>query len=227
MEDCKQFYKDFYGANNATIAIVGDFEEAEVKSTISKQLANWKSANAYKRLEDVYVDVKPTNENIETPDKANAMFLAGMNLNLRDDDPDYPALVLGNYIFGGGFLNSRLATRIRQKEGISYGVGSQLFADSQDKSGGFMIYAIYAPENRDRLEAAYKEELEKMLKEGFTEQELKDAKSGYLQSRKVGRSQDAQLSGTLNSMLNIGRTMKFTEDFESKRNLIQSKLEWQ
>lgn len=218
LEDCKQFYKDFYGANNATIAIVGDFEEAEVKSTISKQLANWKSANAYKRLEDVYVDVKPTNENIETPDKANAMFLAGMNLNLRDDDPDYPALVLGNYIFGGGFLNSRLATRIRQKEGISYGVGSQLFADSQDKSGGFMIYAIYAPENRDRLEAAYKEELEKMLKEGFTEQELKDAKSGYLQSRKVGRSQDAQLSGTLNSMLNIGRTMKFTEDFESKIN---------
>lgn len=45
-----------------------------------------------------------------------------MNLNLRDDDPDYPALILGNYILGGGFLNSRLATRIRQKEGISYGV---------------------------------------------------------------------------------------------------------
>lgn len=103
LEDCKQFYKDFYGANNATIAIVGDFEEAEVKSTISKQLANWKSASTYKRLEDVYADVKPTNENIETPDKANAMFLAGMNLNLRDDDPDYPALVLGNYILAVDF----------------------------------------------------------------------------------------------------------------------------
>jgi predicted Zn-dependent peptidase len=45
---------------------------------------------------------------------------------LRDDDPDYAALVMGNYIIGGGFLNSRLATRIRQKEGISYGVGSWL-----------------------------------------------------------------------------------------------------
>lgn len=218
LEDCKQFYKDFYGANNASIAVVGDFDEAEVKSIVSKQLANWKSMNPYKRLEDNYVDVKPVNENIETPDKANAMFLAGMNLNIRDDDPDYPALVLGNYIFGGGFLNSRLATRIRQKEGISYGVGSQLFADAQDKSGGFMIYAIYAPENRDRLEAAYKEELEKMLKEGFTDQELTDAKSGLLQSRKVSRSQDGQLSSSLNFMLNIGRTLKFTEDFESKIN---------
>ncbi len=218
LEDCKQFYKDFYGANNATVSVVGDFEESEIKSIISKNFGTWKSASPYQRLVDDYVSVPAVNENIETPDKANAMFLAGMNLNIRDDDPDYPALVLGNYIFGGGFLNSRLATRIRQKEGISYGVGSQLFADAQDKSGGFMIYAIYAPENRDRLEAAYKEELDKMLKEGFTEQELTDAKSGYLQSRKVSRSQDAQLSGSLNSMLNIGRTMKFTEDFEAKIN---------
>ena len=60
-----------------------------------------------------------------------------MNLNVRDDDPDYPALVLGNYMLGGGFLNSRLATRIRQKDGLSYGVGSQLQASSLDKSGRF------------------------------------------------------------------------------------------
>ena len=126
----------------------------------------------------------------------------------------------GNYMLGGGFLNSRLATRIRQKEGISYGVGSQIHADAQDKTGGFMIYAIYAPENRDRLEAAYKEEIEKMLKDGFTEAEIKDAKSGYLQSRKVSRSQDNALSGALNAMLNIGRTMKYSEDFEAKINTL-------
>jgi zinc protease len=81
-----------------------------------------------------------------------------------------------------------------------------------------MVYAIYAPENRDRLEVAYKEELARMLKEGFTADEIKDAKSGLLQSRKVNRSQDNQLSGSLNAMLNIGRTMKFTEEFESKLN---------
>lgn len=220
LEDCKKFYQDFYGADHATISVVGDFDEKEVKSIISKDLGSWKSASPYKRIEDLYMSPPAVNENIETPDKANAMFLAGMNLNVRDDDPDYPALILGNYMLGGGFLNSRLATRIRQKEGISYGVGSQLYADSQDKSGGFMIYAIYAPENRDRLEAAYKEEIEKMLKDGFSAEEIKDAKSGYLQSRKVARSQDGQLSGSLNSMLNIGRTMKFTEDFENKINAL-------
>jgi zinc protease len=216
LEDCKKFYADFYGADNATMSVVGDFDEAEIKSIIKNEFGNWKSKSPYKRIEDLYLTPPPVNQNIETPDKANAMFLAGMNLNIRDDDPDYPALILGNYMLGGGFLNSRLATRIRQKEGLSYGVGSQLYADPQDKSGGFMVYAIYAPENRDKLEAAYKDEIEKMLKEGFTEQEIKDAKSGYLQSRKVQRSQDNSLSSSLNAMLNIGRTLKFTEEFESK-----------
>lgn len=218
LEDCKNFYRDFYGADHATMSVVGDFDENEVKSLVSKELGNWKSKVNYKRVEDLYMNPPVVNENIETPDKANAMFLAGMNLNLRDDDPDYPALILGNYMLGGGFLNSRLATRIRQKEGISYGVGSQLYASAQDKTGGFMVYAIYAPENRDKLEVAYKEEIEKVLKDGFTEQEIKDAKTGYLQSRKVSRSQDNSLCASLNSMLNIGRTMSFTEDFEKKLN---------
>ena len=75
-----------------------------------------------------YQDVAPSNKALETPDKANAFFIAGQNLTLRDDDPDYPALVLGNYMLGGGFLNSRLAVRIRQKDGLSYGVGSQFQA---------------------------------------------------------------------------------------------------
>ena len=40
----------------------------------------------------------------------------GLNVKLRDDNPDYPALVLGNYMLGGGFLNSRLAARIRRRK---------------------------------------------------------------------------------------------------------------
>ncbi|MBK8954625.1 MAG: insulinase family protein [Saprospiraceae bacterium] len=216
IEDLKMFYQDFYGADHSSFSVVGDFDENEVKKVVTEGLANWKSKNPYKRIADNYLEVPATNQNIETPDKANAMFLAGMNLNIRDDDPDYPALVLGNYILGGGFLNSRLATRIRQKEGLSYGVGSQLFADAQDKSGGFMAYAIYAPENRDKLETAFKEEIARMLKDGFTQQEVDDARSGLLQSRKVSRSQDNQLSGQLNSMLNINRTFKFSEEMEQK-----------
>ena len=53
---------------------------------------------------------------------------------MKDDDPDYPALVMGNYVFGGGSLSSRLGDRVRQKEGLSYGVGSFFSADSLDSA---------------------------------------------------------------------------------------------
>ncbi|MGH9846927.1 MAG: M16 family metallopeptidase [Blastocatellia bacterium] len=137
-----------------------------------------------------------------------------MNLNVRDDDPDYPALTLGNYMLGGGFLNSRLAVRIRQKEGISYGVGSSLFASSQDRSGTFMANAIYAPQNVAKLEAAFKEEIAKMLKDGFTADEVKAAKSGWLQSRQVSRANDNELVGRLSSYLDLDRTLAWDADFE-------------
>ncbi len=80
-----------------------------------------------------YHDAAAADQNFEAPDKANAFFIAGMNLAIRDDDPDFPALTLANYMLGGGFLNSRLAVRIRQKEGLSYGVGSQFNASRWTK----------------------------------------------------------------------------------------------
>ena len=61
-------------------------------------------------------------------------------------------------MLGGGFLNSRLAVRIRQKDGISYGVGSGLEAQSLDSVGTFTANAIYNPENVNRLETAFREE---------------------------------------------------------------------
>ncbi len=216
IEDIRNFHKKFYGANNATISIVGDFDEASIKSQLDKAFGSWSSKTKFNRIIDKFVAVPAKDINIETPDKANAMFLAGCNLEVKDDDADYPAMVLANYILGGGFLNSRLATRIRQKEGLSYGVGSQFFAESLDKSGGFMAYAIYAPENRDKLIAAFKEEIAKVINEGFTEQEVKDARNGLLQSRKVTRSQDNSLSGSLSSMSFLNRNMTYTIDLEKK-----------
>ena len=135
---------------------------------------------------------------------------------IRDDNPDYPALVMGNYILGGGFLNSRLAVRIRQKEGLSYGVGSQFQASSIDQNGTFFAFAIYAPQNATKLEAAFKEEIARMLKDGFTAEELKDAKSGWMQSRQLSRAQDNELVERLRNYLFLDRTVAWDADLEKK-----------
>lgn len=216
LEQAKQFYKDFYGSSNAQLTVIGDFDEKEVTKLATDLFGNWKSAKPFARVPSVYKDIAVTNQSFPTPDKANAFFVAGFNLKIRDDNPDYPALLLGNYMLGGGFLNSRLAARIRQKEGLSYGVGSGINISSLDEYGRFTASAIYAPQNVEKLEAAFKEEIARMLKDGFTAEDVEGAKSGYLQSRQVSRAQDNELAGRLNNYLFLGRTLQFDADLDAK-----------
>jgi zinc protease len=216
VEKARQFYQEFYGSSNAQLAVVGDFDEAAVMNVIRDRFVTWKSPKPYARVASVYTAATAVNQTIETPDKANAVFVAGVNLPMRDDDADYPAMVMANFMFGGGFLNSRLATRLRQKDGLSYGVNSQLQVSSLDKQGMFGARAIYAPQNAAKLETAFKEELARVLRDGFTQEELDAARTGWLQGRTVARSQDGQLAGRLATDLYLERTFKRDTDLENK-----------
>jgi zinc protease len=216
LEQARQFYRDFYGASNAMLTVVGDFDPKETAALARQLFGDWKSPKPFTRVPSLYKEVAAANQTFPAPDKANAFFVAGFNLNLRDDHPDYPALVLGNYMLGGGFLNSRIATRLRQKEGLSYGAGSSLQVSSLDQSGRFTATAIYAPQNVEKLEAAFKEEMARMVKDGFTAEEVASAKSGWLQSRQVSRAQDNELATRLNNYLFLGRTLAWDEELERK-----------
>ena len=216
LEDLKGFHRDFYGASNGEVALSGDFESDSIVEVLKEIFPDWNSPGGYQRVEYPYQEIAPANRSVETPDKANAVFIAGLPLAVSDSHSDYPALVLGNYMLGGGFLNSRLAVRIRQKEGLSYGVRAYLEARSKDEHGSFTTWAIAAPQNIEKVEAAFREEVERALQDGFTAEEIAAAKSGYLQSRQVSRSQDSRLAGTMARRLFQGRTLAWDEDFERK-----------
>jgi zinc protease len=208
-EDIKKFYSDFYNSTGASVAVVGDCDEAATVQQLTGMLQNWTSPQPFARVPRKHFTVTAATEKINTPDKKNAVYVAGLNLPLNDESPEYAPLIMGNYILGGGFLNSRLATRIRQKEGISYGVGSYLDAGTIDTTGIFGSYAIYNPENLEKLDKAYKEELGKLLKEGVTAEELKAAQSGYLQNQQVQRADDGSLARQLNTNIYFNRTMSW------------------
>ncbi len=216
LDDVKKFYGDHYNSNEATVSIVGDFDKDKISPQITKHFGNWKTPTRYERITDPYMRIKPADENINTPDKANAIFLASLPLQINDSHPDYAAMVIGNFMIGGGFLNSRLATRIRQKEGLSYGVGSWFYGSSLDDSGEFGAYAIYAPENRDKVQSAFKDEILKVKKEGFTQEELEAARSGWKQGQVVNRAQDRSLLGKLANNMRLDRTMMWDKALEDK-----------
>ncbi len=214
LQDLQQFHQRFYGASNAEAAFVGSFDSAAVTKVLQDDFAAWKSPSPYVRAEATYKAVTAKSETIATPDKANAVFLSGGNLKLRDDDPSYPALEIGNAILGGGFLNSRLATRIRQKDGVSYTVGSDVNADPLDAVGSFYVFAICAPQNIGKVESGVQQEIDRALQSGFTAEEIKEAKSGILQSRIVARSTDQDLANSLASHLYVGRDFNWDAKFE-------------
>ncbi|MGI8602115.1 MAG: M16 family metallopeptidase [Verrucomicrobiales bacterium] len=223
LDQVREFHQAFYGASDATAAVVGDFDPKEVELVIRESLGDWSSPSKYQRIADDYQPVAAREETISTPDKANAIYLAGYGFAMRDDDPDYPAITVGGYMLGGGFLNSRLATRIRQKEGLSYGVRGGFNASPLDKDASFSASMIYNPQNVSKLSAAFREEIERASQEGFDASELEAAKTGWLKARKVGRSGDGSLASTLSNYLFYGRDLHF--DAQVEENVRQLTVE--
>ena len=217
LEDVNRLYREYLSAQAGELTIVGDFDPQEVRPIVGRMLADWDAKIEFRRIPDPAAEGVPGRvESIVTPDKANAIYMAGMRFLMTDEHEDYPALVIGNYVLGGGPLTSRLANRVRQQEGLSYGVGSMINAHPIDERTQFAIQAITNPKNRDVLVKVIREELDRVLKDGITTEELQRAKDGYLKSRQVRRSSDAALLGLLANSSFTNRTMQNRIDHEQR-----------
>ena len=218
LDDVRRFHQTFYAANRAMFAIVGDFDENEVLKAIEESFGDWRNNTPWERVISDYRDIPTKNITIETPDKENAVLIARMNLDANQNDPDYAALYLADYILGSGAgMDSRLMGRIRVKEGLSYSVGSQAGGPIFGRAGSWMMQAISAPQNIAKVEAAMHEELSKALKDGFTAEEVAKAKSDWRQSFAQVRIQDSSLTSRLLSHLDSGRTfLTWDKAFEER-----------
>ena len=215
LKEVQDFHRQFYGASNGEFVVVGQFDPAQAEKLATELFGSWKSPSRYERLVTSYQKIEPMARNFETPDKANAMFLAGFKVKMNDEDPDYPAMVLGNFMLGGSGA-SRLFKRIRDKEGLSYGVGSSFGVPTKDDGASFTANAISNPQNAPKVEASFKDELARTVKDGFTAEEIAAAKKTWLDERMVQRSQDQSLMATLGAREFWDRTMKWDETLEQK-----------
>jgi zinc protease len=216
LDDVKKFHKDFYGASAGEFTASGQFDAAAIQKLAGELFGNWKSPASYSRVLSPYKQVTPEDKKIETPDKQNAFFFTGMPVKVSDEDPEYPAMLMANYILGGSGTGSKLFARIRDKEGLSYGVQSVFNAPVKDDGGSFLAVAFSNPTNTPKVEASFKDELAKSLKDGFTPAELGAAKTAWLQERLVGRAQDSAMIGVLAARVRFDRTMEWDKALEAK-----------
>ena len=215
-EQLVNFYNTFYGLNNVFLSVVGDFDPSSTLKTLGQSFGQWSSAQPAKLFFSPFIEVKGQQEKFETPDKESAIYLANKLLPLNDTHPDAPALTMAMEIFGGGFINSRIANRLRQKDGLSYGAGAfiRLSKDSERSKVG--VYAIFAPQNLPKVEQAVAEEIQKVLTEGFTQKELDSARKGFLQKARVNRAQSSVMAGILNDALYLPRDILWGKENEAK-----------
>jgi zinc protease len=215
LEQARACHRELIGATGADFAAVGDFDADEIAALVGALFGDWKNPAPYARIPKRYFERPALERELDTPDKANAVLRAGLNLRMRDDDPDFPAMVLANHLLGGS-STARLPQRIREKEGLSYSTYTWLQADAQDAVANFWISAIFAPQNKDRVERAVREELQRALREGFGAAEVDAARQGLLEARRLARTQDPALAERLTRYLHLGRTFAWDIALEAR-----------
>lgn len=215
VEKLRAFHRQFYGAQFGQAAFVGDLDAAASKTALSAGLGNWNATAGYTRVPNPLVTVKPERFVFKTPDKQNAYMQVLQSIAVSDNEPDYPLLTLANFALGQGG-SSRLWIRIREKGGLSYDVRSGVNWNNYEPNSGWSATAIFAPQNRAKVEAAFKEEVEGLLKEGLTQKELDDAKQSLLNYRRLSRAQDGNLAGALASNLKLKRTFAISQKVDDQ-----------
>ncbi len=216
IEAVRKFHDQFFGANYGVMAVVGPIDQAVVKQAAEDLLGNWNTSMTY---HPVAAKLKtgggPINLKIETPDKANAQFEAGLRFQMAESDPDYPAMLLAGYLFGGP-ITSRVSDRIRNREGLSYGANARVAIPTEGDAAMLSGTVSLNPANGPKVESSFVDELRKTVKDGFTAAEVTAGKQAYLDSRRGGRGGDQQLLATMATNELRGRTMLYEQQLDDK-----------
>lgn len=211
------FYNKILGSNNGVGTVVGDVDGKAASALLEDTFGKWNSKSNYEFVKPELFATKKQDKEYLTPDKENAAAVGKISFSMDRKSPDYPALTIANEMLGsGGFLTARIPTRLREKEGISYGAGSYMNIPIDNTVASWAWYAFFNPTKKDAVNKALKEEVNKAVKDGFTETEFKSNLTSWLNSRKTGLGNDNTLMNLVNTQLQYGIPLEEYDALEAK-----------
>jgi len=216
-EELVDFYNKILGSNNGVGSVIGDVDSKTVAALLESTFGKWDSKSKYEFIKPELFTTKKQDKDYLTPDKENGAAVGKISFSMDRKSADYPAFVIANEMLGsGGFLTARIPTRLREKEGISYGAGSYVNIPIDNNVASWAWYAFFNPTKKDLVNKALKEEVNKAVKDGFTEEEFKSNLTSWLNSRKTGLGNDNTLMGLVNSQLQYGQSLDEYDTLEAK-----------
>lgn len=200
------------------LSVVGDYDCQDLAKVL-KSYFLLKPKNKFSLIVKPYMKNSIEKKTIFTKDKEMSLLSFGFNFALQDNNEDYPALKIANYIFGET-MNSRLMARIREKEGISYGAGSWLEVSRHTDSASFTMYAMSAAENVVKAKNAMLEEWQIFIEKGVNIEELKESQISMFANYENMLANDSYIASSLANDFLVNRNFTYKQNiFSHIKNL--------
>jgi zinc protease len=210
-EDLEAYYRGRYGAATLQLVVVGDVAADRILDGLERRLASWRSGPAPGFSPVEVPPASPARETVVMPDKASADVVMLEPANLTRRDPGYLACSLANSALGQSSLTSRLGVRVRDTEGLTYGIHSSFHATHVP--GPFSVTVTVKPESRDAAVASTLDEIARFLKTGLTDRELAEEKSSRTGKFQVDLASNGGIAQALDAAVYYGLGLEYLDRF--------------
>jgi zinc protease len=212
--DLSSFYRERYGAGSLRLVIVGDVEADRALDRLEKALSGWKEGPRTKIPALAIPRPAPSRESIEMPEKASADVVLVCPSDLTRPEPAYLPCTLANSALGQSSLTSRLGVRVRDREGLTYGIHSSFH--STHIAGPFAVTLTVRPENRAAALESTLDEITRFLKTGLKDKEFEDEKSSRIGKFKVDLGSNSGLASAIDAAIYYGLGIPYLDEFPGR-----------
>jgi zinc protease len=212
LEDVKAFHAKYYGPAHCTLVLVGDVDPATITSALTASFTGWTGGVDLPHPAKATPTDAAKDQNIFMPGKTSVSVVIGQTTGLKYSDPDYQALKVATATLGGGGFSGRLMQTVRDKEGLTYGIYSNVTKDTFT-DGDWRLTATFAPALLEKGIASAKVQLNKWYQEGITPAELDYRKTNLVGAFKVGLATTDGLAGALLAAVHRGYDQTWLDQY--------------
>jgi len=214
VEDAKAFHAKYYGPAHFTLVAVGDLDVPGLQGALGKSFAGWTGGSDTIHPAKATATDAARNQDVFMADKTSVSVIMGQSSGLRYSDPDYLALRTGTAILGSGFTG-RLMANVRDKEGLTYGIGSRVSNDTFN-DGDWRISATFAPALLEKGIASAKRQLDLWHTQGVTDAELEKRKGDLIGTFKVSLATTDGMASALLAAVNRGLDVTWLDEYPKR-----------
>lgn len=214
LADVRAFHTANYGPSEMRLVAVGDLEAASFQGELAKSFDGWKPQTGHAPEKTGTPPAAGGEVTVAMPDKTSVSVTIGQLSGLRADEPGWLALRTATHVLGSGFT-SRLTGNVRDREGLTYGIGAKM-VDDTFRPGVWQVAATFAPSLLEKGLASARREIGSWWKEGISTDELNYRKSTIIGQFLVGLETTEGLAKQLLLCAQRGFDVAWLDDYPAK-----------